>query len=387
MICTKCNTEFDNKLLYCPNCGQAVQIVPDYNVLDEDILPSIITGDEEDTARRDGEGSDTKTGDKSSKITTSDNEFKNKKKKRKLLYSRWIYVIPVLIAIVIILIAYRVHEDNQFDSMVARSEEYIAAESYEPARNLLNNALKLEQTDYAYYLLAICQYESDETKDAITALKNAIMLNSEYEDAYKMILEIYAEQSDYDAIMTLKNSVNSDEILALFDPYITDNVEFSLEEGTYEEDQELELISQNGFDIYYTTDGSSPTLGRGRLYKEPIKIKGGVTIVSAAAISEAGDFGPVEQMRYVVEYPAPAAPIVSPPSGTYPIGTMIQVSCEEGYDVFYTTDGTTPTYASRHYLEPIPIQEGETRYTIIVYDSIHKIYSTPVTIDVIGVPE
>ena len=42
MICSKCKAEFEDSLLYCPQCGQAVQIVPDYNVLDEDIIPSML---------------------------------------------------------------------------------------------------------------------------------------------------------------------------------------------------------------------------------------------------------------------------------------------------------------------------------------------------------
>ena len=42
MICKNCKTEFPDDKVYCPKCGTPVQVVPDYNVLDEEVLSSYL---------------------------------------------------------------------------------------------------------------------------------------------------------------------------------------------------------------------------------------------------------------------------------------------------------------------------------------------------------
>ena len=41
MICPNCKQEIEDGSIYCEHCGQTIQIVPDYNALD-DVLPSIL---------------------------------------------------------------------------------------------------------------------------------------------------------------------------------------------------------------------------------------------------------------------------------------------------------------------------------------------------------
>ena len=36
MICKKCGSEIKVGNIYCSNCGQEVQMVPDFNVMDDD---------------------------------------------------------------------------------------------------------------------------------------------------------------------------------------------------------------------------------------------------------------------------------------------------------------------------------------------------------------
>ena len=43
MICTHCGAEFPDDRLVCPICGTEVQIVPDYNPLD-DVLAQEVKG-------------------------------------------------------------------------------------------------------------------------------------------------------------------------------------------------------------------------------------------------------------------------------------------------------------------------------------------------------
>ena len=42
MKCANCGAELKIGCVYCSVCGKEAQIVPDYNVLDEDIIPSML---------------------------------------------------------------------------------------------------------------------------------------------------------------------------------------------------------------------------------------------------------------------------------------------------------------------------------------------------------
>ena len=46
MICRHCGANFPDDLVVCPECGAEVQIVPDYNPLD-DVLAWEVRGSEE----------------------------------------------------------------------------------------------------------------------------------------------------------------------------------------------------------------------------------------------------------------------------------------------------------------------------------------------------
>ena len=42
MKCKKCGAEIENGLMYCPECGESIQLVPDYNVLEEELLSKVV---------------------------------------------------------------------------------------------------------------------------------------------------------------------------------------------------------------------------------------------------------------------------------------------------------------------------------------------------------
>ena len=45
MKCEKCGANIPQGYVYCSVCGSEVQLVPDYNFLDEDLLGSIVQGE------------------------------------------------------------------------------------------------------------------------------------------------------------------------------------------------------------------------------------------------------------------------------------------------------------------------------------------------------
>ena len=42
MKCSKCGAEIDAGSVFCKKCGEPVQMVPDYNILEDDFLVSLL---------------------------------------------------------------------------------------------------------------------------------------------------------------------------------------------------------------------------------------------------------------------------------------------------------------------------------------------------------
>ena len=46
MKCKYCGSEMLEGAIYCEHCGKPVQMVPDYNVFDDEVLPSLVSDEE-----------------------------------------------------------------------------------------------------------------------------------------------------------------------------------------------------------------------------------------------------------------------------------------------------------------------------------------------------
>lgn len=84
----------------------------------------------------------------------------------------------------------------------------------------------------------------------------------------------------------------------------SDRVRFSLPSGFYSENIAVELISDGDADIYFTTDGSDPKPGSGKLYTQPIEINATAEVrastIKAMAVAEDGTEGGIYTVSYVI---------------------------------------------------------------------------------------
>jgi hypothetical protein len=110
--------------------------------------------------------------------------------------------------------------------------------------------------------------------------------------------------------------------------------------------------------IFYTVDGSTPGTSSPR-YSLPISISS-TTTLKYFARDAAGNQGPVQTQKYVIDLIAPTV-AASPVGGTFSASKSVRLSASEpGATIFFTTDGTTPTEASRKYSEPVSISTTTT---------------------------
>lgn len=121
--------------------------------------------------------------------------------------------------------------------------------------------------------------------------------------------------------------------------------------GNYNSAQHITLSSTtDGSTIYYTTDGSDPTNSSTRLaYNTAINISSTTTIKAYATKAGMSD-SEVVSFTYTIYLSPPAqvaAPIASPPAGTYDAAVNISLSsATEGATIYYTTDSSDPTNSS-----------------------------------------
>ena len=114
--------------------------------------------------------------------------------------------------------------------------------------------------------------------------------------------------------------------------------------------------STSGANIYYTTNGSTPTT-TSTVYSSPITVSVNET-VKAVAIASGYTLSATGSAAYAIEA---ATPTFSPAAGTYTSAQTVTISDgTSGATIYYTTNGTTPTSSSTKYSSPITVSVNET---------------------------
>lgn len=129
--------------------------------------------------------------------------------------------------------------------------------------------------------------------------------------------------------------------------------------GNFSSTQTVTLSSATASaDIYYTLDGSTPSPAS-TLYSGPITISSDTTIkaiASAAGYVQSG----VTSATFQFSGQTPAVTF-SPAAGSYQNAqTVMLTDTDANAQIYYTTDGSTPSASSQHYTAPINVAVSET---------------------------
>ncbi len=146
---------------------------------------------------------------------------------------------------------------------------------------------------------------------------------------------------------------------------------FSPAPGTYNTAQSVSITSAGATNIYYTTNGSTPTTAS-TLYAGAISIST-TTTLSALGVNASGS-SPITSGTYTI-VPTPSAPVFSPVPGSYATAQSVSITSAGATSIYYTTNGTTPTTASTLYTGPVSIA-ATTKLSAIGVDAAG---SSPVT--------
>lgn len=119
MKCIYCGEELKEGSLYCPKCGKAVQIVPDYNIYDDDYLNQVLT---EESQKISGSGPD-----RNKKPAPAETKHTGKKhldpRQKKIIFLVLGIVCVLIFALLILGAAIRSNHANSFDYQVGLAEK------------------------------------------------------------------------------------------------------------------------------------------------------------------------------------------------------------------------------------------------------------------------
>ena len=382
MKCRYCKAEIPEGELYCKKCGREVQIVPDYNPLEEMLTAQIqLDGNEQESEldqyinqnrrnnNRTGQTAGRNTGSTGRMLTEKERRKRQSAKAaRKKALRRKRRIVLLIMALIVVLAGagFYVIYQNSYNGIMkkaqkaAQSKDYTTAESYFK-QAISKNAKKAD----AYTGLADVYLSQDKTDEGTTLFEEAVSKQSGNVELYKACMDFYLKSDQNMEIPELLDSV-SDSMLEKLSDYVVDEPKFSLEDSmTYDDVQKL-LLTADKDTIYYTTDGTDPDLTSTKYTSEGIQISEGETTIKAIAVNKKGVPSSISKKIYTVEFPVEDAPAVSPSTGQYDEAVQIEVKVPEGYTAYYTTDGTDPTTASTKYTGPIDMPKGETLFKVVL---------------------
>ncbi len=366
MKCKKCGAEIQKDKVYCSICGTEVQLVPDYNFLEDDMLSDIIQNGTKGTT----------TSSQYDKTDASDTAYPKKKKPgRKRSVCIWGTICIVILAAVLTL--FFLYQDiqkkhrNSYAYQFAQGMEYQDAGDYENAVLSFKNALNLhpEDKDAEKQLLEIYM-ETNEEEAAVSILESWIAKDKTDRESCEKLIAIYDKNKEYNKILALCEEVKSSSMLDLFSDYLVEQPRFSNISGTYKKPLTVSISSEKGYDIFYTENGNDP-VSDGNPYYAPVSLnEEGTTVLKAVTRNEKGIYSEVVTATYTISYESPDMPKVTPNGGTYAEPQMITVKVLSDCTAYYTWDGTDPTENSSVYTGPLEMPQGNHVLSVIVVNSL-----------------
>ena len=346
--------------LYCEHCGEDIHIVPDFEPELEQNIQQIISGIMEELEDPLQEGKPEET-----REVQSDPESELTPKKR------WKWLLPTILAVLILGAALGmgvwVYLHNSREYQVSRAEQYVASGDYDSAISHYKRALVLDENNIELqfslaevYFLKNNKIEYEYLLRDIARNESATM--EQLDRAYGKLIAIYRAREDYATINQLILGSGNEQMISTYQNYIANPPEFSVIEGYYTSIQPLKLTAMGTGRIYYTMDGSDPD-ENSTLYTMPIILEKGEYVVTAVFVNENGIYSEIVRKEYYIDNDDIPEPEISIVSGEYYVPVYIEVlDLEEDEEVYYTTDGSVPSYSSNRYTEPIPMPLGSSRY-------------------------
>lgn len=365
MDCPVCGKPLKEGRVFCEHCGKEIQIVPVFEPeIEDSIKKSLgkvleVFKEEEQTEAK---AFEQEMGDSS--FEQQNHETKAGRNKALIIY----YSAGIaLLAIALIFIIGMFMNYNSYDYQMKMASNYYDLNEYGEVAKYAKRAIEIApNSSDAKMLLANSYIESGQLDQAKELLENLIENDKTYLNAYKELITLYEEEQAYEKISVLLEECTDSTIVETFKDYCTKEPQFSEEEGTYDTVLSLKILADSYGTVYYTTDGTTPTEDDIE-YMGPIRLEQGEHEIKAVYVNQFDVASKVVTKKYVIDIAKPDEPEITVESGTYQTPHTIETALIEGFEIYYTTDGSTPTRNSTPYLVPIPMPLGHSIFRFVTY--------------------
>lgn len=372
MKCPNCGKEMPKGSLYCEHCGEDIHVVPDFEPEMEQGLVQDIKSimdemqEESRTESRPESRAESRPGNRAAREKAAGEPAARRRPRRK----GWLAAfIGVVLALAAGSVAWGVYSYHSVDYQADRGAYYTGLGQYDKALSCYGRALELDAGNVELMFRLAEVHLLRNNKIEYEYLLREIVRNpsasaEELESAYGRLIAVYAARGDYRTINDLLLASQNEAIWQKYQNYMARAPEFSVKEGYYTTIQPLKLTGYGTGKIYYTLDGSVPTVDSA-LYTAPIILENGVYVVSAYFVNDRGIASDVVTREYHIEKEVIPEPLVSAASGEYAAPVDIEVSGQPEAEIYYTTDGSDPTYSSTVYTGRIHMPLGSSVFRFV----------------------
>ncbi|MDR2545903.1 MAG: chitobiase/beta-hexosaminidase C-terminal domain-containing protein [Lachnospiraceae bacterium] len=375
MKCIKCGFELIDERLICEKCGEEVQIVPDFEPEIEmsisEALSTVVNGI---IPLSDEEAAPTpQTEEKAFFWFLTDKAWWRK-------WRFWL-IAGVVIAVSVPLVSYfgiSYYRNNSAAYQIEQARIMATNGDYHGAYQAMMRADTLRPNDAAIRIVwAQYAHQSGETDVAVAILLPMTMSSyfswAEQDESFALIVSFWEEVGRYQDINSLLLANTDEDRSSLFSHFLAPPPIFNVESGVYYDSLILQLsASCEGAErgrIRYSLDGSEPNT-ESNVYTAPINLSLGGHHVAAVFENEFGILSEVISHFFFVDASMTPPPEITLASGLYVEPTRVAVVAIEGSEVFFTSDGTVPTVASRRYTAPFMIPLGQTEFNFIAFSEV-----------------
>ncbi len=344
MICPKCGYQIPEGHLLCEKCGYEIQFVPDFEPEIENSISESLSTIKEDISPNEVK---TETDELPSvdEALESNNIIISENAGRK-----WIAISVLLLVVtlaVIILFSLSGYIRYSADYQIRKANEAIKSENYSSALEYIDKAKNINSENPELILLESDVYlkmeDSEKALDVLKTYLNDKNMDQSMKDRfYEKIVEIYTSVGEYELLSDYLMASDDEVIREKYEEYLSCEPEFSVDTGSYDSIDPIELTAGKGGKIYYTLDGSVPSEYNGQRYVYPIRLESGEYDVKAVYINKYGIASSISSRYYLIDVSKPDAPIVNPNSDSYSEPVKVTVTVPEDCEVYYTLDGTDP---------------------------------------------